>query len=110
MFAELLNVGSDRRIGYFQNLRDAAVIHLDLEHLRVRIALRKFENVLEIRATPRVDRLRIITHHHHVSVIATEQIDEVSLDFVRILVFIDQDELKLSPVKFRDAFVLLQHR
>ena len=42
--------------------------------------------------------------------IASEQIDQVSLDFVRVLIFIDQNELKLPPIKFRDAFVLLKHR
>ena len=42
--------------------------------------------------------------------IASEQIDEVSLDFVRVLVFIDENKLKLPPIKFPDAFVLLKHR
>jgi hypothetical protein len=39
--------------------------------------------------------------------VAREQIHEVSLDFVRVLVFIDQDELKLAPVDLRDPLVLL---
>ena len=110
MFAKLLDVCRDRRVRHLQNLRDAPVIHLNLKHLRVRIAFRKFEDVLEVRSAPRVNRLRIVTHHHHVPVIASEQIDEVSLDFVRVLIFINENKLELTPIKFRDAFVLLKHR
>ena len=42
--------------------------------------------------------------------IASEQIDQVSLDFVRVLVFIDENELELPPVNFRNPLVLLKHR
>ena len=41
--------------------------------------------------------------------VAREQVDKVSLDFVRVLVFVDQNELKLAPVDFRDPLVLLKH-
>ena len=107
MFMELLNVGGDRSIRDFQNFRDAAVIHLDLEDPRVRIAFGKFENVLKIRAAPRIDRLGIIADDHHVLVIERQRINEISLDFVRILIFIDKNKLKLPPIKCRDPFVLL---
>src|SRR6266699_2966624 len=99
MFAELLNVRGDGRVRDLQNFRDAAVIHLDLKHPRLRIAFWKFENVLKIRAAPRVNRLRIIAHDHQVPVITSESIDEVGLDLVRILIFIDENELKLPPIK-----------
>ena len=69
MFAELLNIGSDGRVRDLQNFWDTAVVHLDLEHLGVRIAFWKFENVLKIRAAPGVDRLRVVAHNHHVFVI-----------------------------------------
>ena len=42
--------------------------------------------------------------------IARQRVDQIGLDLVRVLIFIDQDELKLPPVKRRDVFVLLQHR
>src|SRR6266511_3359845 len=83
MFAELVNVCGNSCVRYFQNFRHAAIIHFDLEHLRIRITLWKFENILEVGAAPRVDRLRVIAHHHHVVMIPGEQINEISLDFVR---------------------------
>ena len=99
MFPKLLNVRRDRCIRHFENFRDAAIIHLDLEYLRVRVALRKFENVLKIRAAPRIDRLRVIAHYHHIPMIARQKIDKIGLDLVRVLVFVHQNELKLAPVK-----------
>src|SRR5207247_2704049 len=95
MFAELLNVRGDGSVRNFQNFWDTAVIHLDFKNLRVRIAFWKFENVLKIRAAPRIDRLRVIAAAHHVFVIQRQRIAENSLDFVRILILIDKDELKL---------------
>ena len=110
MFTELLNVGGDGSVCHFQNFRNAAIIHLNLKHLRVRIAFREFENVLKIRAAPGVNRLRVIANDHHIPMIASEKINKVSLDLVRVLILIHENELKLSPVKCRDPFVLLKHR
>ena len=42
--------------------------------------------------------------------IATERVDQIGLDLVRVLIFIDQDELKLAAINCRDLFLLLQHR
>ena len=42
--------------------------------------------------------------------VAGEQIDQISLDLVRVLIFIDENKLKLPPVNFRDPLVLLKHR
>jgi hypothetical protein len=72
VFFELFDVGCNRTIGDFENLGHAAIIELDPERLRLRITVRKFEDVLEIRAAPGVDRLRIIADHHHVLMFAGE--------------------------------------
>ncbi len=110
MFPELPNIRGDRRVRHLQNFRHTAVVHFNLEHLRIRIALWKFENVLKVRAAPGVDRLRVVAHYHQIAMVAREQVDKVSLDFVRVLIFVDQNELKLAPVDFRDPLVLLNHQ
>ena len=69
---ELFNVRCDRTVGDFENLGNAAIIELDPKHLRFWITVRKFEDVLEIRAAPGVNRLCIITNHHHVLVFVSE--------------------------------------
>ncbi len=106
----MLNVRRDSGIRDPQNLRHAPVVHFDLKNLRVRITFRKFKNVFEIGPAPRVDRLRVVAHHHDVAVLARERVDEIRLDLVRVLIFIDQDELKLAAINRRDPFLLLQHR
>ncbi len=106
----MVNVRGDRGVGDFKNLGHASIIHLNLKNLRVRITFRKFENVLEIGAAPGVDRLRVVAYDHDVAMVVREEIDEIGLDLVRILIFVDQDELKLPPIKRGDALVLLQHR
>src|SRR6476659_5295450 len=88
MFPKLLDVGCDRRVRHLQIFRHTAVVHFDLEHLRIGIALRKFENVLKVRTTPGVDRLRVVAHHHQVAMVARDQVDKIGLDFVRVLVFV----------------------
>ena len=105
----MLHVRRNRRVRDFEDLRHAAVVQLDLENLRVGIALRKSENVLEVRAPPGVDRLGIISHHHHVAMLSRERVDEIGLDFVRVLIFIDEDELELSSIKRGDFVMFDQH-
>ena len=109
MFPELLNVCRDGCVRHFENFRHTAVIQFDLEYLRPGVSLWKFENVLKVRAAPGVNLLRVITHHHHVAMIACEQVHQVGLDFVRVLILIYQNELKLFPINLRDPFVLLKH-
>src|ERR1017187_259244 len=73
--------------GDFENLRHASIIHFDLKNLRAGITFRKFENVLEVRAAPRVNRLRVVAHDHEVFVIEGQRVDEIGLDLVRVLIF-----------------------
>ncbi len=109
LLLKLLHVRRDGRIRHCQHLRHAPVVQLDLEDLRIRIPLRKREDVFKIRAAPRVDRLRIIAHHHQVAMLARQRVDEVRLDLVRILILVHEDELKLPPIETRHLRMLLQH-
>ena len=77
--------------------------------MRVRITLREFQNILEIGPAPRIDRLGVIADDHHVLVLGRERVNEVRLDFVRVLIFVHQNELKLPPVKPNDVLVFDQH-
>ena len=110
MFPKLLNICGNGCVRHFQNFRHTPVVHFDLKHLCIRVALRKFHNVLEVRAAPGVDRLRVVAHYHQVAMVAREQVHKVSLDFVGVLVFVHQNELKLASVDFRDPLVLLKHQ
>ena len=106
----MFDIGGDCRVRYLKNLRHASIIHLDFENLGVRITFRKFENVFEIGAAPGVNRLRVIADHHDVAMIARQRVDQIRLDLVRVLILIDQDELKLPAIKHPDPLVVLQHQ
>ena len=96
----------DSLLDIYQFRRMRSCIWLDLKNLRIRITLRKGENVFEVRATPRVDRLRVIADHHQVTVFDRERVNKVRLDLVRVLILVHENELELAPVKFRDLVVL----
>src|SRR5256885_4672220 len=81
-----------------QNFRRAAVVRLDFVNLRFRIAFGKLMDVLEIRAAPRVDALRIVPYHHHVLMPRGEQVNEVALELVRVLIFVHENKLESALV------------
>ena len=60
--AKLLLVPTNGRIGDFENLGNAAIVRLNLESLGLRVLFGKFEDVLKVCATPRVDALSVIAY------------------------------------------------
>ncbi len=102
LLGELFDIRRDGRVGHVENLRRAAVVRLDLVNDRAGMPLRKVDDVAKVRAAPRVDALRIVTHDHDVAAARREQLDQVALDLVGVLVFIDQYELELALVMLAD--------
>ena len=72
------------------------------------MAFRKFEDVLEIRAAPGVDALRVVAHDGDVVMPFGEQVNQVALELVRVLVFVHENELEPALVMFAHVGVLLQ--
>ena len=93
-FLELLRIRGDDGVGAVENLRCAAVVCLDLEHLGAVVPVGELEHVAEVGATPRVDALRVVADRHDVVVPTAEQVDQLALHLVRVLVFIHEDELE----------------
>ena len=93
-----MDVGGNGGIGQRQNLRRAAVVRFDSVNPGFRIAFGELEDILEIRAAPRVDALRIVAHHHDIVVSRGQKIDELALEFVRVLIFIHEDELETALI------------
>ena len=106
--AELLLIGADRGVGYLQDLRCAPVVGFDFVDLCLRITLREFENVLKVCAAPGINALSIIAYHHHVVMARRQQIDQVTLQFVGVLIFVHEDELKSPLILFSHLLLFLQ--
>ncbi len=104
---ELPRVRRDGRVGDVEYFRCAAIIRFDFVNLRAGITLGELHNVRVVRAAPRVDALRIITHHHHVFVARTEQINQLRLQQIRILIFVHQHKLKPLLIHRANVLVLL---
>ena len=110
MLFKLMLIRRDHRIREFQHLGHRAVVRLDFVNFRARMPLRKFEDVPEIRAAPRVDALRVVAHDHDIVMPRSEHLDEVILQMVRVLIFVHEDELKLPLVVLRDRRIVFQKR
>ena len=80
-------------VGNIKNRLGTSVVLFQFNHLRVRKHLRKIHDVSEIGPSKCIDTLRVISHHHHVVVRGGKEPDNIRLNLVRVLVFIDHDVL-----------------
>ena len=105
---KLIHICGDGGIGDIQDFRRAAVIRFNLEHVRARIALGKFQDVREVRAAPRVDALRVVADHRDVVMLRGQQINQIALELVRVLIFVHENELEPALILFPHLGVVLQ--
>ena len=104
---KLLRIRRDRSVGQLEYLWCAPVVGLNLVHLRARITAWELNDVLKIRATPRVDALRIVAHHHHIFETLPQQVNQLGLQLVGVLILVHQNKLKSPLVKLAHVRVFL---
>ena len=104
----LLGIAGDDLVGHFEDARHAAVVLLQLEDRRVGIAVAEGQDVLHLRAAPRIDALEIVAHRQQVAVARGDQVHEVALQLVRVLVFVHQHVPHALLVAGGDVGVFLQ--
>ena len=78
------------------------VILLELDHLGLLEVLLEVEDVRDVGAAPRVNRLIVVAHNHEVLVLGGEQVGDLVLDMVGVLVLVDADVAEA-------LLVLLEH-
>ncbi len=91
---ELLLVVIDAFIRYLQDLWGTAVVLFQPIDLRL-VVFRKIKNIPEIGTTPAVDGLCIITHYHQVPMRTRQVVEDLSLNPIGVLIFINQQMLNL---------------
>jgi hypothetical protein len=69
-------VVGDDRVGGHEDRRRRAVVLLELDDGRLRVVVLELEDVADVGATPRVDRLVVVAHHHEVAVLGGEQVHD----------------------------------
>ena len=78
------------------------VILLELDHLGLLEILLEVEDIRDVGAAPRVNRLIVVAHDHEVLVLGGEQVGDLVLDMVGVLVLVDADVAEA-------LLVLLEH-
>ena len=59
-----------------------------------------------IRSPPRVNRLRIVAHHHQIAMVCAEEINELGLQGIRVLILIHEYKLELLLIFLRNRRVI----
>ena len=75
---------------------------------RGKIAVEVADN-LDVRTTPAVNALVVITHHRHILVFVDQQLQQLVLHVVRVLVFVHDNILEAVRKLFSQVRHLLQH-
>ena len=96
LLGKLLLVVGDRGVGERKDLGRRTVVARQPEGLRLRVALREAEDVLERGAAERVDRLRVVADDRDVLLDARHPVDDLSLQTVGVLVLVDEDVIVRS--------------
>ncbi len=96
LLGKLLLVVGDRGVGERQDLGRRTIVARQPERLRLRVALREAEDVLERGAAERVDRLRVVADDRDVLLDARHPVDDLSLQTVGVLVLVDEDVIVRS--------------
>ena len=87
---------------------DGTVVAFELDDPTPLPALREFHDVLDLRATPRVDALEIVADRHDVAVLRRQNVRELRLESVRVLVFVDEYIEEVLLQGLTDAVARLQ--
>ena len=78
-------------VGRRQDMARRAVVLLKTHHLGLGIVLLKVEDVLDVGATPAVNRLVVVAHHHEVAVLGSQEVGNGVLGLVGVLVLVHAD-------------------
>ena len=89
------------------NLR-AAVVLLQLHHLRFRIILFEVQNIADVRTTPAINALVSIAHHADIMMLGRENLRQQILRMVGVLILVDHNIIKFILILVAYLFVLLE--
>ena len=92
----------DDGVGSLQDLRRAAVVPGQREHPRWRVeALRKGQDVPHLGAAKGIDRLRVVAHSGQPLALRFERLQDVGLQAVDVLHFVDQHVVEAAADALR---------
>ena len=102
-FFEEFGVVRNQRVGGLEDAQRRAVILFELDELQIRVIARQAAQVLDVGATPAVNRLIVVAHGGKGGARAGEQFQELVLTGVGVLIFIDQQVTQAVLPLFEDC-------
>ena len=72
------------------------------------LAVEEIQDIIDVGATERIDALRIVAHHAHHLTLFCQLIHDCLLGEIRVLILVDQHEVKLIHVFPADSLVVLK--
>ena len=91
VLALALQVTRDHGRRALKDVLRGAIVLLQANYFCFRKILLELENVLDVRATPRIDALVLIANHADVVLFAGKQLHQLVLRTIRILILVDKD-------------------
>lgn len=82
----------------FEDFRSASIVGDDFVDLGSRVSVGERHDVFEVCASPGVDALGVVAYGHDVVVLCAEPVNDVCLDDVCVLVFVDEDDFEFGLV------------
>ena len=104
-FARALFIFGNDTLGRCQDRAGIAVILLKLDHSCTRVILLKAEDIFKISPTPTVNTLPVITYNADILLLPYQQTNDFILGGISILVFVNQNILKLRLPLAADAWL-----
>ena len=108
LFALPAHIVRNHGVGGIQNSLSRPVILFQTDDPGPGVLLLKRQNVLNGSAAETVDTLVIVTHHADIAPLPGQQCRQQVLDVVGILIFVNQNILKLVLIIFSDIRLLLK--
>ena len=104
-------VVADQPVRGGQDLRCAAVVLLELDHARAEVLAVEVQDQLNVGLPEGVDRLVVVAYHRQIAMAVAgcdQQAQQSRLDWVGVLVLVDQDRLPLLLVADQQLLVFTQ--
>lgn len=102
-FVERFAVVLDHAVRSLDHGLGRSVVFFEFYDKGIGIILFEMENVLDVRSSPAVNPLPVVTYDRKIPVLLGEKLNDTILDLVRILVLIDHD-IRETIVKIRKNF------
>ncbi len=103
-----VHVLDDDRVGGVEDALARAVVDLERDHECAGKRDLEVQDVPDVRAAPRVDRLIRVADDHEVLVTLGEQFHETELRPVGVLILVHEDERKTFPVPVQQLRIVLE--